>query len=76
MCIGCRLDLWRASEGGGSGQRLGIAEQLGVAPAGYDTVGGTPSAPWKIYRISSVVALVLSLGMGKLVRRDLVYIRK
>jgi hypothetical protein len=42
-----------------------------VAAVGYDTVGGTPSAPWKIFRISSVVRLVLSLGLGKLVRRDL-----
>jgi hypothetical protein len=76
MCIGWRLDLWRASEGGGSGQAFGIVEQLGVGPVGFDTARGTASVPWKIFRMSSVAALVLLLGLDKLVRRDLVYIRK
>jgi hypothetical protein len=54
---------------------LGMMEQAVENGAGSGHIT-EQLAPWKIFRISSVVRLVLWLGLGKLVRRDLVYIRK
>jgi hypothetical protein len=40
MCIDCRLDLWRGSEGAASGQRRGLPGLFAGPPVGYHGVGG------------------------------------
>src|ERR1700722_16688412 len=40
MCIDCRLDLWRGSEGAASGQRRGLSGGLAAGRMAYHCVGG------------------------------------
>src|SRR5271165_497171 len=76
MCIDCRRDLWRGSDGAGSGQRRGLSGWFARPPVGYHGVGGTTSVPWKMFAMRRVAALLLLFGLAKLVRRNLICIRK
>ena len=40
MCIGCRLDLWRGSEGAASGQCRGLSGWFAAGRMAYHCVGG------------------------------------
>ena len=64
MCIDCRLDLWRGSEGAGSGQREDCRDGS-WASSGLSRRRRTRSVPWKMFAMSRVAALLLSLGLGQ-----------
>ena len=75
MCIDCRRDLWRGSEGAevvGVGDCRGNSRGLQWAI----TASGDNICPLENVAMSRVAALLLSLGLAKLARRNLICIRK
>jgi hypothetical protein len=49
---------------------------LWVVPMGYHNVGGQDLSPGKMFAMSRVAAVLLSLGPAKLGRRNLICIRE
>ena len=75
MCIDCRLDLWRGSEGAASGQRRELRDGS-RGSNGLSLRRRTTFVPWIMFAMGRVAALLLSLGPAKLARRNLICIRK
>jgi hypothetical protein len=65
MCIDCRLDLWRGSEGAASGQQ-GIVGMVRGGSNGLSLRRRTTFVPWIRFAMGRVAAMLLSLGPAKL----------
>src|SRR5580704_17179426 len=75
MCIDCRLDLWRRSEGAASGQHRELRDDA-RGSNGLSLRRRSTFPRWIMFAMGRVAALLLSLGPAKLARRNLICIRE